>query len=480
MKLPPLSLVFFAVVLSAQAEDWPQFRGSNGSGVSQSKGIPLEFSSSAQVAWKAHVGDGIGSPVVVNGRLFTSAMVGEQACALFCFDAASGRQLWRSEVDTGQLPRITPPNSHASSTPAADSERVYLYLSTIGLVAFDSSSGAELWRYAMPKPAYLMDWGAAASPIVYKNSVIFCQDDDLSPFVVALDSKTGKQRWKTRREEMLAGYAVPIICETEGRTDLVLAGSGKLKGYDPDTGKELWTCNTLLRTIMTSPVVRNGVIYLAAQSYGDSSRTLKHALLQWLDTNQDGVLSRAEVPKEFHERFDASDKNKDGILGPEELDTAFQSSGNMAAGGNIIQAVRGGGSGDVTKTHLLWNLDHKTPSNLSSPLLYNERLYIVKSGGLASCYDARDGTVLWERTRLGNLGDYYASPIAADGKVFITGRNGFVLVLQDGPQLNVLFRNDLGEEIIGTPAIADSRLFVRSRENIICISAQSPKPTPAP
>ena len=152
----------------------------------------------------------------------------------------------------------------------------------------------------------------------------------------------------------------------------------------------------------------------------------------------------------------------------------------MAAGGNIIQAVRGGVNGDVTKTHIIWNSDHKTPSNLSSPLLYNERLYIVKSGGLASCYDARDGTVLWERTRLGNLGDYYASPIAADGKVFITGRNGFILVLQDVPQLNVLFRNDLGEEIIGTPAIADSRFFVRSRENIICISAQSPKPTPAP
>jgi len=142
-----------------------------------------------------------------------------------------------------------------------------------------------------------MDWGAAASPVVYKSSVIFCQDHDLSPFVVALDSKTGKQRWKTRPEEMLAGYAVPIICEAEGRTDLVLAGSGKLKGYDPDPGKELWTCNTLLRAIMTSPMVRNGIIYLAAQSYGDSSRTLKNALLQWLDTNQDGALSRAEVPK---------------------------------------------------------------------------------------------------------------------------------------------------------------------------------------
>lgn len=473
---PRLSLLLVFVASCLHAEDWPQFRGGNASGISSSKNLPLEFSADRHVAWRAKLGDGIGSPVVMKGRVFSTAMVGEQKCAVFALDAASGKQAWRSEFATGVLPRITPPNSHASSTPAADGERVYVHFSTVGLLAFNATTGAEAWRYAMPKPAYLMDWGAAASPIVFGGTVIFCQDDDLAPFLVAVDARTGKERWKTRRNDMLAGYAVPVLCEAGGRTDLVIAGSGKLKGYDPATGQERWTCNTLLRTIMTSPVVRDGVIYLAVQSYGDSTRTLKHALLQWLDTNQDGILTRAEVPKEFHERFDASDKNKDGRIGPEEIDTAFQSPENMAAGGNIIQAVRGGGSGDVTKTHVLWNIDPKTPSNLSSPLLYNQRLYLVKSGGLSSCYDARDGKVLWERTRLGNLGDYYASPIAADGNVFIAGRNGFIVVLQDGPELRVLGRNDLGEEIIATPAIADGRLFVRTRENLICVSAQKPKP----
>ncbi|MBI5801629.1 MAG: PQQ-binding-like beta-propeller repeat protein [Verrucomicrobia bacterium] len=471
-----LAAILFLPALALHAEDWPQFRGGNASGVSSSTGLPAEFSSQKNVAWRVKLGDGIGSPAVMRGRVFSTAMVGERAVAVFALDAASGQQLWRTEFATGVLPRITPPNSHASSTPAADGDRVYVHFSTIGLLAFDAATGAEVWRYAMTKPAYLMDWGAASSPIVHGGMVIFCQDDDLAPFLVAVDAKTGKEKWKTLRKDMLAGYALPVMCKANGRTDLVIAGSGKLKGYDPGTGRELWTCNTLLRTIMTSPVVNDGVIYIAVQSYGDSTRTLKHALLEWLDTNQDGILSRDEVPKEFHERFDASDKNKDGKIGPEEIDTAFQSSENMAAGGNIIQAVKGGGTGDVTKTHVLWNFDHKTPSNLSSPLFYNHRLYLVKSGGMSSCYDARDGKVLWERTRLGNFGDYFASPIAADGKVFITGKNGFVMVLKDGPEMRVLAKNDIGEEIIATPAIADGRIFIRTRENLICVASKPAKP----
>ena len=462
--------------LLIHAEDWPQFRGENASGISSSKSLPLDFSADHKVAWRVKLGDGIGSPVVMKGRVYTTAMVAEEKVAVFGLEAATGRQLWRTEFATGALPRITPPNSHASSTPAADGERVYVYFSTIGLLALDAASGAEVWRYAMPKPAYLMDWGAASSPIVHQGMVIFCQDDDLAPFLVAVDARTGRERWKTLRKDMLAGYALPVICQANGRTDLVIAGSGKLKGYDPATGKELWTCNTLLRTIMTSPVVHEGVIYIAVQSYGDATRTLKHALLEWLDTNQDGILARAETPKEFHERFDTSDKNKDRVIGPDEMDTAFQSSENMAAGGNIIQAIKGGGTGDVTKTHVAWNLDHKTPSNLSSPLFYNGRLYLVKSGGLSSCYDTRAGSALWERSRLGNFGDYFASPIAAAGKVFIAGKNGFIVVLEDGPELKVLGKNDIGEEIIATPAIADGCLFVRTRENLLCVSDKPLQP----
>ena len=464
------------VVITLHAEDWPQFRGGNGSGVSGSKNLPQEFSADKNIAWKAKIGDGIGSPIVKNDRVFTTAMLGEQKLGVFSFDAASGKQLWRNDFDTGTLPRITPPNSHASSTPATDGERVYVYFSTIGLLAFDFATGKEVWRHTMTRPAYLMDWGAASSPIVHDGMVIFCQDDDLAPFVVAVDAKTGQEKWKTLRQEMLAGYALPVLCEANGRTDLVIAGSGKLKGYNPATGKELWTCNTLLRTIMTSPVVHDGVIYVAVQSYGDATRTLKHALLEWLDTNQDKILSREETPKEFHERFDASDKNHDKVIGPEEIDTAFQSPDNMAAGGNIIQAIKGGGSGDVTKTHVIWNIDPKTPSNLSSPLFYNNRLYLVKSGGMSSCYDAKDGKTLWDRSRLGNFGDYFASPVAADGKVFIAGKNGFIIVLEDGPQLKVIGKNDIGEEIIATPAIADGRIFIRTRESLVCVSSSASQP----
>ncbi len=472
----PLLAALLLHSLVVHAEDWPQFRGGNASGVSTSKSLPREFSAEDKVAWRVKLGDGIGSPVVMKGRVFATAMAPEEKLAVFGLDAASGRQLWRTEFATGLLPRITPPNSHASSTPAADAERVYVYFSTIGLLALDAATGAEVWRYAMPKPAYLMDWGAASSPIVHQGMVIFCQDDDLAPFLVAVDAKTGRERWKTLRPEMLAGYALPVVCEANGRTDLVVAGSGKLKGYDPATGRELWTCNTLLRTIMTTPVVHDGIIYIAVQSYGDATRTLKHALLEWLDTNQDGILARAETPKEFHVRFDASDKNRDRVVGPEEMDTAFQSPENMAAGGNIIQAIKGGGTSDVTRTHVLWNLDHKTPSNLSSPLFYNDRLYLVKSGGLSSCYDTRDGKVLWERSRLGNFGDYFASPIAADGRIYIAGRNGFIVELADGPELKVSRKHDIGEEIIATPAIADGRLFIRTRENLICVSDAAPKP----
>jgi outer membrane protein assembly factor BamB len=456
----------------AAAEDWPQFRGPNAAGISASRGIPTQFSHKEKVLWQATLGDGIGSPVVSAGRVYSTAMASEQKLVVYCHQAPTGKMLWKRELPTGALPRITPPNSHASSTPATDGKRVYVYFSALGLVAFDAADGRQLWRHPLPKPVYLMDWGPGVSPIVYRDMVIFCQDDDLSPYILALDSATGKVRWRTPRPDMLAGYAVPVVCQAAGRTDIVVAGSGKMKGYNPVTGSELWTCNTLLRTVMTTPVVKDGIIYAAVQSYGDSSRTLKYALLEWLDTNQDGKLVRDEVPQEFKARFDSSDRDRDGVLKEGELDTAFQHAANQAGGGSIVQAIRGGGTGDVTKTHLVWNTTNtRAPSNLSSPLVVGDRLYVVKAGGMSSCFDAQTGRALWELERMRNLGDYYASPVWVDGKILVAAKNGFVLVLADGPKLEVLARNDMGGEILATPAIADGRLFIRTREKLYCISS---------
>lgn len=451
------------------AEDWAQFRGPNASGVSVSKKLPTEFSETENVVWKAELGEGIASPIIAKGRVFTTAMTGPKTFTVFAHDAATGKPLWKRSLDTGPLPRITPPNSHASSTPASDGKRVYAYFSTLGLLAFDAETGADAWKHPLAKPAYLMDWGAASSPVLYKDSLLFCLDDDLNPYLLCVDAATGKQKWKTPRADMLAGYAVPVVCETKDRTDIVVAGTGRMVGYDPETGKERWTCNTLVRTVMTTPVVKDGVIYVAVQSYGDNKRTLKFALLEWMDTNQDGKLARDEVPKEFRDRFEESDANKDGFIAEAELDTAFQTKGNRVGGGNIIQAIKGGGTGDVTKTHLLWNATRAYPSNLTSPLVSGDRLLVVKGGGLSTSLNTGTGKPNWELERIDNLGDHYASPVAADGKVFIAGRNGFVVVLEDSASLDVLAKNDMGGEIIATPAIADGRLFLRTREKLFCV-----------
>jgi outer membrane protein assembly factor BamB len=226
--------------------------------------------------------------------------------------------------------------------------------------------------------------------------------------------------------------------------------------------------------MMTSPVVRDGVIYVACQSYGDETRTVKYALLEWLDTDQNGELARDEVPAEFHTRFDKSDRNGDRVLKGEELDTAFQAADNQVGGGSIIQSIKGGGTGDVTQTHVIYNLKNRSPSNLSSPLVVGEQLFVVKRGGLSSSFDAATGRPHWELARIRNLGDYFASPVAGGGKIYVTGENGFIVVLGQGPRLEILARNDMGESCVATPAISDGRLYIRTREKLYCIAQDAP------
>src|SRR5258708_3650120 len=455
------------------ADDWPQFRGPNASGMAAEGSLPTEFSFEHNVRWSVGLGDGVASPIVVAGRVFVTAMTGPETFSVYGFDCATGSRLWQTERPTGKLPAITPPNSQASSTPASDGERVYVYFSTIGLVAFDAASGEEVWRHPLPRPAYLMDWGAATSPIVHDGRVILAMDDDLNSYLLAVDAQSGKELWKTPRPDMLAGYSVPVICQAAEGTELVLAGTGKLKGYDPADGHELWTCNTLLRTIMTTPAVRGDVIYVAVQSYGDTERILKFALLEWKDTNQDGRLTKAELPKEFWEKFDLANANGDEFLEGDELDHAFQSPDNMAGGGSIVQAIRGGGRGDVTATHVVWNVaKSRAPSNIASPLVSGDRLFLIKKGGLSSCLDAASGEPRWQVRRIQNLGDYFASPVVGDGKIYFTGENGFIVVLADGPELKILAKNDMGTSCVATPAIADGAIYIRTREKLFCVAEE--------
>ena len=182
---------------AARAEDWPQFRGTNCDGISRSDSpLPVEFSATDNVLWSLDTGDGIGSPVVAAGRVFVSAMVSDRAVRLLCLDAATGETLWTRDLDTGPLVEIHQSNSHAATTAAADAERVYFYFSTLGMMAFDATTGEPVWRQELPVPYFVFKWGPGMSPILFDDKVIFLQDDDLNPAMYAFDRRSGEIVWQ--------------------------------------------------------------------------------------------------------------------------------------------------------------------------------------------------------------------------------------------------------------------------------------------
>lgn len=484
-----------ASCVAAGPEDWPQFRGPNSSGISESrKPLPVTFSKTENVRWSADVGDGVGGAVIAEGRLFVSGMTGKETVSLFAFDSGTGEKLWRRDWPVGELPEVHHTNSHASSTPAADGDRVYFYFSTLGLVALDSKSGKDVWQKKLPEPFFVFKWGAGMSPVLYKNLVLFCQDDDINPAFYAFDRASGELKWKDDRLDMAVNYSHPVINTVDGKDEIVVAGTGLLVGYDPETGKRTWFARTLLRNIKTTPVCRDGVIYISLQSGGIANQWL--ASVDQAETgNKDNKLDKKEiqafvgkmpVPEAFYRRtFDRGDVNKDGFLEGEELDRAFLPEGNFAgarftqlgesAAEEFILAVRGGGTGDVTKTHVLWKHPTKHTDHIVSPYVSDGRMFLVKGGGISTVFHTSSGLSARGPKRVANATDYFASPVAGDGKIYLAGESGVVAVLKDDASYEELAANDVGDSIVATPAISNGGLYLRTRKSVMCIKEDAEK-----
>lgn len=487
------SLTAIVAAGAAIAEDWPQFRGPNCSGISKSAlPLPAEFSSTKNVRWSAKLGDSIGSPVVAAGRAFVSAMTADEMVSLIAFDAATGEKLWQRDWPTGPLAEIHKTNSHASTTPAADAERVYFYFSTLGLIAVDATTGRDAWRQPLPTPFFVFKWGPGMSPVLHRDLVIMCQDDDLYPAIYAFDKRSGGLRWKDDRLDMAVNYSHPVVCSAGGRDDIVVAGTGMLIGYDPESGRRRWWARVLLRNTKTTPVVADGVIYLSAQSGGIAN--------QWIVSvdraptgNNDSKLDKAEiqafvgkdpVPEAFFAKtFGRGDINNDGLLEGRELDLAFLHPDNFAgvdhtvmgenAAEQMIAAVRGSGEGDVTQSHLLWKHKTKYTDHIVSPLVSDGRMFLIKEGGITTVFETKEGTPLRNAVRVGAGGSYFASPVLGDNKIYLAGENGTIVVLKNSVNYEEVARNDMGESILSTPAIADGRIFVRTRTKLFCVSTES-------
>ncbi|MBM3888838.1 MAG: hypothetical protein FJ388_06890, partial [Verrucomicrobia bacterium] len=489
-----VSLLAAAVCGAAtETENWPQFRGPNAAGISPDRNLPVELSPTNNVCWKTVVPPGNSSPCIWGDNIFLTAFVEKKRLVVLCVNRGDGRIRWERDVPAERIESVHPTaGSPASATPATDGERVYVFFGSVGVVCF-GFDGRQVWKHALGPFTYTLGWGAASSPIVYRDSVIQICDNDGESSLIALDKQTGRKKWRTPRPNIRAGYATPILWDADGQTQIVVGGSGRVCGYDADSGKELWHVEQPKSFVATTPVASAQLLFaagvdwsVAVSDFRSSEKPQKKPNWDMLfanhDGNRDGKVSHDEIPRMKKEAFDRIDTNHDGFLTREELDADFYRQQKQpppptepppsatTQTGNVVMAIRPGGQDDATATHVAWRVP-SAAAYVPSPLLYENHLYVIKEGGILSCFDPATGKLL-NRQRLAASGNYYASPVAADGKIYIVSEKGKVTVLSAGPEPKVLSQSALDERCLATPAIAAGRLYVRTENNLFCFGSQ--------
>lgn len=454
-----MALVLPIVARSAEP-DWPRFRGPDGSGVAEGAEPPAYFGTSSNLIWSVAIPSGNSSPCITGERLFLTARDKTQLETI-CLDRRTGRVLWRQPVSAAKFEPAHSLNTPATPTPVTDGRSVFVYFGSFGLLAYDLD-GREQWRKPLPVP--VVEFGTGASPILADEKLIQICDQDEGSYLMAVDKTNGKTIWKVERPEFRRGFATPFVWRHDGTEELIVPGSVWLKSYQLKDGAERWTFSGTSRIACSSPAAGDGLLFSASWNIGgdEGARITMPPFVEFAreqDKNSDGKLTRDEIPDgPVRERFLQMDANKDGLVTAAEWEGMRDI---FAKAGNALLAIRPGGQGDITATHLAWKVTRSLPY-VSSPLFHQGRVFTVKNGGLASCYEAKTGKVFYQDERLGALGDYYSSAVAAGGKIFLASQKGVVLVLTSGEKLEILARNDLREQIMATPAIVGGKIFVRT------------------
>jgi outer membrane protein assembly factor BamB len=314
----------------------------------------------------------------------------------------------------------------------------------------------------------VVEFGTSASPVRVGDLLVLVRDQDSGSHLLALKVSDGTQVWRTERPEFRRSFATPLVWEHDGTRELVVPGSIWLKSYDPATGNENWTVSGTSRVATSSPAMGDGLLFTASWNVGgdpDDRISMEpfETTAQKYDQNKDGRFTTQELPEgPVRQRFSQMDLDKDGFVTGQEWETMRAM---FAKAGNAVLAIRPGGKGEITSTHLAWKVTRSLPY-VSSPLYYDGRVYTMKNGGLASCYEAKTGKPFYQDQRVGVGSDFYSSAIGVDGKIYITSQTGTVIVLKAGDTFEVLSRNTLGEEVFATPAIVDGNLVVRSARHL--------------
>ena len=419
----------------AAAGNWPQWRGPDGSGISNEKNLPSEWSPTKNIKWKTPIeGRSHSSPIVWGNRVFlTTAVEGpvvpgakavkhtvedgkeflhpdsvgadkRHAFKVISLDRDTGKLVWEATAWEG-----TPydnrhrKSSYAASTPTTDGKLVYAFFGTEGLYAYDFK-GKLVWKADLGKLG-TVGMGTGTSPILFDNLVIVQCDEENgdASFMVALDKKTGKEAWRTPRKVQVS-WATPLLVRSATRAELITCGTETVIAYDPATGKELWRHKGVESNAIPSPVANNEMVFLVAG-------------------------------------FPAK----------------------------IAMAIKLGQSGDLTGTpNVAWTYAKGT-AYVPSPILYGEYLYLTTDRGILTALDAKSGEVKYEGGRIPIPATFTASPVAFEGKILLTSEDGDTFIVKAGPKHEILGTNSVGEPVYASPAIADGRIFIRGEKNLYCI-----------
>ena len=402
--------ILLPVCSLASAGDWPRFRGPNGAGIADDKGVPVKWTDE-NILWKTAIpGAGHSSPIVCKGRVFlqSASQDGDERW-LFCLDAGKGEILWKTP-SPGEGAKKHPLNSLASSTPATDGERVYAAFwdgKAIHLGAYNFKDGKPLWEHNLG--SFKSQHGFGHSPMLVDGKVILANDQDGSSHLLAFDAKSGNKVWQTDRKPYRACYSTPILRDKpDGGRELIVASTAGFTGYNPADGKANWWytwkfARAPLRTV-GSPIFAGNLL---------------------IATSGDG------------------------------------------AGDRDVIAVKLGDHGDVTADNLVWENRKNYPfPYVPCMLAHGDYLFGVHDKGIASCHLARSGEEVWRR-RLDS--GFTASPVLIDGKIYAVSQSGSVHVFAAAAEFKLLAQNSIGENVSSSPAVADNRLFIRGENHLFCI-----------
>jgi outer membrane protein assembly factor BamB len=416
MYPPRLAFLVLALVTpTVVAADWTRFRGPDGLGTAPDKDVPVAITAS-NTLWKTPIpGRGNSSPIVSKGKVFVqTSSTDASRRSLICVDAKSGKVEWSKDVK-GTTAHTHPKNTLASSTPAADGERVYAVFwdgHHISLTAWDYS-GNELWSKDLGN--FVSQHGPGLSPMVVGDRVILNIDQDDLAEVAAFDAKTGEQIWKKSRTAYRACYTTPFVLERDGRQEVIVSSTAGVTAYDPKDGAAIWNWTWVWKSTKAG---------------------------------QGGALRQVGGPI-YH----------DGLL--------FIISGD-GGGDRQMLALKPGTSGEVPDSAVVWRKKKETayvPMVLASgPYLF----WIADKENKAVCAEAKTGKVLWDE-RLPGSKPVTASPVLVDGKVYSISEDGRVYVFEAGPKFHLLAESELKEDVFATPAVAEGRMYIRGASHLICI-----------